>query len=94
MTQTRSRGLNGNIEEEAMTQTTDAVSGSESVPSRSGMNKQQSWRSDLKELLVDPPNVDEDGGSVTEKASELAIWRSRLRPRNTGMVAWLKSREL
>ena len=34
MTQTRSRGLTGNIAEEAMTQIIDAVSGSESVPSK------------------------------------------------------------
>ena len=40
MTQTRLRkGLSGNIAEETMTQTTDAVSGFESVPSRLRMNK-------------------------------------------------------
>ena len=39
MIQTRLRGITGNIAEEAMTQITDAVSGSESVPSRPGMNK-------------------------------------------------------
>ena len=63
VTQTRSKGLTGNIVEEAMTQTIDAVSGSEYVPSRLGMNKtkQQSWRSDLKESQHDPPEVDEDG---------------------------------
>ena len=51
VTQTRSRGLIGNIPEEAMKQTTDAVSGSESVPFRPGMNKtkQKTWRSNLKE---------------------------------------------
>ena len=89
MTQTRSRGLTGNIAEEAMTKTIDAVSGSESVPSKPGINKtkQQSWRSDLKESQVAPPEVDEDRGSVTERAPESAIWRSHLWPRNTDMVA-------
>ena len=89
MTQTRSRGLTGNIAEEAMTQTIDTVSGSESVPSGLGMNKtkQQSWRNDLKESQVDPPEVDEDRGSVTKRAPESAIWRSHLQPRNTDMVA-------
>ena len=60
MTQTRSRRL---IEEEAITQTTDVVSGSESIPFRSRMNKtkQQLWRSDLKESQVDSPEVDENG---------------------------------
>ena len=44
MTQTRSRGLTGNLAEEAITQTTDAVdSGSESVSSRPGMNKSKQW---------------------------------------------------
>ena len=43
-----------------MTQTTDAVSGSESVPSRLGMNKtKQQLLSDLKESQVDPSEVDE-----------------------------------
>ena len=89
VTQTRSRGLTENFAEEAITQITDVVSGFESIPSRSRMNKtkQQLWRSDLKELQVDPPEVDEDGGSVTKRAPESAIWRSHLRPRNTGMVA-------
>ena len=39
MTETRSRGLIKNFAEEAITQTTDVVSGSESIPSRSRMNK-------------------------------------------------------
>ena len=56
------------------------VSGSESIPSRSRMNKtkQQLWRSDLTETQVDPPEVDKDGGSVTKRAPESAIWRSCL----------------
>ena len=44
------------------------------------------WRSDLKESQVDPPEVDKDGESVTKRASESAIWKSHLRPRNTGVV--------
>ena len=50
VTQTRSRGLIENFSEEAITQTTDVVSGSESIPSRPRMNKtkQQLWKSDLK----------------------------------------------
>ena len=89
MSQTRSRGLIKNFAGEGITQTTDVVSGSESIPSRSRMNKtkQQLWRSDLKESQVDPPEVDEDGGSVNKRAPESTIWRSHLRPRNTGMVA-------
>ena len=89
MTQTRSRGLVENFVEEAITQTTDVVSGSESIPFRSRMNKtkQQLWRSDLKESQVDPPKVDEDRESVTKRAPESAVWRSRLWPRNTGVVA-------
>ena len=61
-TQTRSRGLIENFPEEAITQTTDVVSGSEFIPSGSRMNKtkQQLWRSDFKESQVDPPEVDED----------------------------------
>ena len=72
-----------------MTQITDAVSGSGSVSSRPKMNKtkKQSWRIDLKESQVDPPEVDEDRGSVIKRAPESAIWRSRSRPRNTGVVA-------
>ena len=75
VTQTRSRGLIGNVTAEAITQTTDVFYGSESIPSRSRMNKtkQQLWRSDLKESQVDPPEVDEDGGSVTMRAPESAI---------------------
>ena len=89
MTQTRSRGLTESFAEEAITQTTDVVSGSESIPSRSRMNKtkQQLRSSDLKESQVDPPEVDEDGRSVTKRSPESAIWRSRLWPRNTGVVA-------
>ena len=89
VTQTRSRGLIENFAEEAITQTTDVVSGSESIPSRSRMNKtkQQLWRSDLKESQVDPPEVDEDRGSVTKRVPESAIWRSRLWPRNTSVFA-------
>ena len=89
MTQTRSRGPIENFSKEAITQTTDVVSGSESIPSRSRMNKtkQQLWRSDLKESQVDPPEVDEDGRSVTKTAPESAIWRSHLRSRNTSVVA-------
>ena len=88
VTQTRSKGLIENFAEEAITQTIDVVSGSESIPSRSRMNetKQQLWRSD-KESQVDRPEVDEDGGSVTKRVPESAIWRIRLRPRNTGVVA-------
>ena len=88
LTQTRSKGLIENFAEEAITQTIDVVSGSESIPSRSRMNetKQQLWRSD-KESQVDRPEVDEDGGSVIKRVPESAIWRSRLRPRNTGVVA-------
>ena len=88
MPQTISKGLNRNFVEETITQTTDAVSGSELIPSRAGMNKTklQSWRSDLKESQVDPPEVDEDRGSATKKAPESAIWRSHLRPKNTGVV--------
>ena len=88
MTQTRSRGLTGNIAKEAITQTIDTVSGSESVPYRLGLNKtkQKLWKSDLKESQVDPPEVDEGRGSVTKRAPELAIWRSHLQPRNTDMV--------
>ena len=88
MTQTRSKGLIENFAEEAITQTTDVVSGSESIPSRSRMNKtkQQLWRSDLKESQVDPLDVDENRGSVTKRAPESAIWRNHLWPRNTGMV--------
>ena len=89
VTQTRSRGLIENFAKEAITQTTDVVSGSESIPSRSRMNKtkQQLWRSDLKESQVDPPEVDEDGGSVTKRAPESGICKSHLRPWNTGVVA-------
>ena len=74
MTQTWSKGLIENFAEEAITQTTDVLSGSESIPSRSRMNetKQQLWRSD-KESQVDRPEVDEDGGSVTKRAPESAI---------------------
>ena len=88
MTQTRSRGLTGNFGDEAIIQTTDFISGFKSVSSRPGMNmiKQQSWRSDLKESQVDPPEVDKNRGSMTAKAPESAIWRSFLWPRNTGMV--------
>ena len=39
VTQTRSRGLTENFTEKAITQTTDVVSGSESITSRSRMNK-------------------------------------------------------
>ena len=73
--ETKSKELTGSFVEEAITQTTDVVSGSESIPSRPGMNKtkQQSWRSDLKESQVDPPEVDEDRGSVTKNAHESII---------------------
>ena len=81
VTQTRSRGLTGNIAEEAMTQATDAVSGSESVPSRPGMNKtkQQTWRSNLMESQVDPPEVDEDGRSVTKRVPEWFMAKEHMR---------------
>ena len=69
VTQTRSRGITGNIAEEAKTQTTDAVSGSESIPSRSTVVEKWSQG-------VDPIEVDEDMGSVTKRAPESAIWRS------------------
>ena len=39
VTQTRSKGLIENFAEEAITQTTDVLSGSEPIPSRSRMNK-------------------------------------------------------
>ena len=49
VTQTKSRRPTRNFVEEVITQTTDVVSGSESVPSRPGINmtEQQSWKSDL-----------------------------------------------
>ena len=56
VTQTRSRDY-CRRSHDTDTQTPDVVSGSESIPSRPGMNntKQQLWRSDLKESQVDPP---------------------------------------
>ena len=70
VTQTRSKGITGNIVEEAKTQTTDAVSGYELVLFRSTI--MEKWSQG-----IDPLEVDENRGSVTKKAPASAIWRSR-----------------
>ena len=69
VTQTRSKGITGNIVEEAKTQTTDAVSGYELVPFR--LTIMEKWSQG-----IDPLEVDENRGSVTKKAPASAIWRS------------------
>ena len=88
VTQTRSRRLTGNFVEEAITQTTDTVSGFESDPFRLGITKtkQQSWRIDFVESQVDPPGVCYNRRFVSKRVPESAIWISCLWPRNTGMV--------
>ena len=74
---------------EAVVQTTDVTSGSRTVTSRLGMKKTeiQLQRRNLKDSQVDPLRDDKEKEFVAERAPELAIWRSRLRPRNTGVVA-------
>ena len=99
MTQTGSRGPTENFAEKAITQTTDidAVFGSEPFHPGPGMNKaeQQSWRNDLKESQVDPPEVDEDRGSGSwisnlEKSSIYSqVWSPDLRVGNCNNIAIL-----
>ena len=74
---------------EVVAPTADAVSGSKTVPSRPGMNKTEAQmkRSNLKDSQVDPSRDDKEKEFVAETAPESIIWRSRLRPRNTGVVA-------
>ena len=53
------------------------------------MNKTEAQlqRSDLKDAQVDPSRDDKEKEFVAERAPESSIWRSRLWPRNTGVVA-------
>ena len=69
---TRAR-VTGATVDKAVKQTADAVSGIKSAPSKPGIDK-------TKRQL-------HGKGSVVERAPGSVIWRSRLRPRNTGVVA-------
>ena len=89
VTGTKSGKPTGNSGNEAIIQTTDATSGSRTVTCRLGMKKTvaQLQRRDLKDSQVDPPRDDKEKEFFAERAPESAIWRSHLRPRNTGVVA-------
>ena len=86
---TKSGKPTGKSVNEVVAPTTDTISGSRTVPSKPGMNKTEAQlqRSDLKDSQVDPLRDDKEKEFVAERAPESTIWRSRLRPRNTGMVA-------
>ena len=86
VTGTKSGKTTGKSVNEVVAPTADAVSGSRTVPSRPEMNKTEAQlqRSDSQ---VDLSRDDKEKKFVAERAPESIIWRSRLRPRNTGVVA-------
>ena len=88
VTGTKLRKPTGNSVSEAVIQTTDVTSGSRTVTSRLRMKKTEIelQRRNLKDSQVDPLRDDKEKEFVAERAPELDIWRSRLRPRNTGVV--------
>ena len=84
-----SRRQTGNFVDKAVTQAADAGSGAKSVPFRPGMNKivGRPHTKDPQNLQVDTRRANKGKESIAERAPGSVIWRSRLQPRNTGVVA-------